>query len=460
MKEFVRGQKSKLSDLTSSLLIRVGIGVSGPAGQVFDVSCFGVDEKNQLSDDRYFIFYNQKSSPEGALLSTGAQGEDLETFQIDLSRLPKTIRKLVFTITLDSPGNMSQISGGHLKISDENKETARFEFRGTDFKEEKAIIVGEIYWKDTWRFAAVGQGFKGGLSALLKHFGGEEITPQSPPAPQTAAPPSPLPSTPSSSKAISLEKRLEKEAPQLVSLVKKAAVSLKKAGLEEHRAKVALCLDISGSMSSLYSAGKIQHFAERILALGCKFDDDGSIDIFLFGENPHEAGEMSIGNFKGFVNKLLDRYNLEGGTYYGKAIRMIRNFYFPDARGGARNTSLLSPLPVYVMFVTDGATFDEDLTTQQMKWASFEPIFWQFMAIGKSKKDIKSKGFFSSLQRAVTSDFRFLEQLDSMQGRYVDNANFFSVEDPVSISDEDLYELLMGEYPGWLKLAKTKGLLK
>ncbi len=448
MKTFIRGQKSKMSDLTSSGIISVGISVTGSPGQTFDISCFGVDANDQLSDDRYFIFYNQKSSPCGSLAIKGPQSDDLETFHVDISQLPQTIRKLVFTITTDGPGNMSQISKGRLRISDNEKEAAVFQFSGSDFKDEKAIIAGEIYFKDVWRFAAVGQGFNGGLSALLKHFGGEEIAPENPPAP----PPPP-------SKAIILEKRLEKEAPQLLSLVKKASLSLKKAGLDDHRAKVALCLDISGSMSSLYSSGKIQRFAERILALGCKFDDDGSIDIFLFGENAHEAGEMSIGNFNGHIDRLKQRYGLEGGTYYGKVMKTIRNFYFPDGKGGKRTSLLQAALPVYVMFVTDGATFDQAITEEQIRWASYEPIFWQFMAIGKSKKDITGKGAMAFLKSALASDFTFLENLDTMSNRYIDNANFFSVEEPQSISDDELYHLLMTEYPQWLKLAKTNGLL-
>ena len=47
-----------------------------------------------------------------------------------------------------------------------------------------------------------------------------------------------------------------------------------------------------------------------------------------------------------------------------------------------------------------------------------------------------------------------------MSDRYIDNADFFSVEDPEIIADQELYDLLMTEYPGWVKLAKTKKLLR
>ena len=140
-------------------------------------------------------------------------------------------------------------------------------------------------------------------------------------------------------------------------------------------------------------------------------------------------------------------------------MKMIRNFYFPSLKGD-RQEAITSEQPVYVMFVTDGATGDESETQQQMKSASFEPIFWQFMAIGKSRKAIKGGGLFGGLARAVASDFAFLERLDEMRDRYVDNADFFSVEDPGTIVDQELYDLLTTEYPSWVRLAQTKNLLR
>jgi len=444
MKKLIQGEKAKIADYISEQEIEIAVSLN--SSMTMDISCFGLDEKKQLSDDRYMIFYNQTSSPENSVqLIENSNGK--ARFKVSLSKIPGTIRNLVFTAAIDGNSVMSQISRGFISICDKNGEQLRYDFDSSNFKNERAIILSEIYFKDLWRINVVGRGFDGGLSALLKHFGGEEITNPVPLQQQTKTDKTPTQEI--SSKKISLEKKMEQKAPTILSLAKKATVSLKKVGLENHNAKVALCLDISGSMSSLYSSGKMQEFAEKILALGCRFDDDGSIDLLLFGQNPHEAGELSIDNFNGFVNKTLKKYPLEGGTYYGKAIKLIRDFYAKDKK---------SKLPTYVMFVTDGATFDKDFTRQQLIQASHEPVFWQFMAIGKSKKDAKSKGrgFFAQL---AASDFTFLEELDNMKGRYIDNANFFSVEDPAHISDDELYDLLMGEYPNWLKEAREKSLL-
>jgi hypothetical protein len=72
---------------------------------------------------------------------------------------------------------MSDINSGILRLKDSNLEIAKFEFKGSNFSSEKAIIIAELYFNEVWRFGTVCQGFFGGLSALLNHFGGEEIKP-------------------------------------------------------------------------------------------------------------------------------------------------------------------------------------------------------------------------------------------------------------------------------------------
>jgi hypothetical protein len=133
---------------------------------------------------------------------------------------------------------------------------------------------------------------------------------------------------------------------------------------------------------------------------------------------------------------------------------MIRRHYFPKSTAAQRQPQK-AQLPVYVMFLTDGQTSDEEFTERQITEASYEPIFWQFMGIGKSNKSTK-KGFW---QRLTETDFSFLEKLDTMNNRFIDNANFFSVESPDKETDEDLYDLMLAEYKEWIPKARQLGLL-
>jgi len=213
--------------------------------------------------------------------------------------------------------------------------------------------------------------------------------------------------------------------------------------------------------AGLACLGSREARARVLKALASAHDDDVQVAQAYLRHRPvHEVGELRMNNFQSFLGSVLQRHPLEGGTYYGKAMQAIRANYW--GMPGPRNQPIRDNQPVYVMFVTDGATFDESVTVEQLKYSAFEPIFWQFMAIGDSPQAVdadrsgKKKGF---LKRLMQSDFAFLENLDNLPGRFIDNANFFAVTDPANVPDAQLFDLMMTEYPGWLQLARRAGML-
>lgn len=172
MTHFTRGQKGRLADLGLQASFPVALDLAA-GGMEIDVSCFGLDAAGQLSDDRYMVFFNQKSAPDQAV--TLEPGGSRPTFQVDLARLPAAIDKLVFTAALGGAGSLRALGPSSLTLG---QGSAAFAFSGADFQDEKAIIIAELYRRDgDWRFGTVGQGFAGGLAALLKHFGGSEAAP-------------------------------------------------------------------------------------------------------------------------------------------------------------------------------------------------------------------------------------------------------------------------------------------
>lgn len=444
--QITKGQRVPLADLISPLVpFTLALRTTAPALQL-DFACFGLDANGKLLADSYMCFFNQPKTPCGAVLLQ-EQGNNGASFALDLARLPGTIERLVIIAASDGPDSMRMLQSGQLVLQNGSQTFATFNFLGSDFQDERALMLFELYRRDNaWRISATAQGFNGGMDALVRHFGAEVAAPE------------PVASTPAVAKPdqrVNLDKRIAAKAPQLVSLVKQAQQTLQKIGLDTHQAKVCLCLDISGSMRALYTKGLVQKLAERVLALACRFDDDGEIDVFLFGASVHQPEAMNIDNCPNYIKKIYKDYALEGDTRYGLAIAAIRKHYF-----GAANTQDSAPpitkaqVPVYVMFVTDGATSDTAFTEKQVRASSYEPIFWQFMGIGKGRKS-KAKKFESF----ANSDFPLLEKLDDLPGRLIDNADFFTVLSPDEYPDEALFEMMMAEYPGWLGLAREKGLL-
>ncbi len=182
-----KGQKLRLNDLTDSQKVAIRTDIRVGSGKP-DVSCFGVDAGGKLSDERYFIFYNQPRSPEGAVSMTASGGET--EFIVDLGLLPSTVNKLVVTVAADV-ALMRAINEGVISLSGGDGKVAEYHFSGAEFREERALILCELYRKDNvWRYSVVAAGFNGGLDALLTHFGGEAAKFQSP-APKPAPSPAP-----------------------------------------------------------------------------------------------------------------------------------------------------------------------------------------------------------------------------------------------------------------------------
>lgn len=226
---------------------------------------------------------------------------------------------------------------------------------------------------------------------------------------------------------INLEKRqainLRKEKVNAICLTKKPLSTLK--------ARVVLAFDYSGSMSSLYSKGKVQEALERIFPIALRFDDDGDMGMWMFDDSYRRIADVNMDNVDGYVKNEMMKYNM-GGTNYSGVIRDICTQYIKKEP---------SDIPTYVIFVTDGDCWDKEDSEEAIKVASKHNIFWQFVGIGKQS-------------------FEFLEELDDMPGRYLDNADFFNINDLHSMSDEDLYNKLLTEFPNWVSQARAKGMIK
>lgn len=208
-------------------------------------------------------------------------------------------------------------------------------------------------------------------------------------------------------------------------------VCLTKTELQNLTAKVVVVLDYSGSMDQLYRDGVVQETLNRLLPLALRFDDDGEMELYLFSNHCKQLSPLNINNFSNYIadEKILKKYSM-GGTNYSPVINKVVDNQEGD-------------IPTFVIFITDGDCFstDKDKTTKAIKTASGKPLFWQFVGIGNSS-------------------FGFLEKLDDMDGRVVDNADFLKISDLTKLNDEELYRALLGEFPEWLNAAKSNNIIK
>ena len=461
----VRGWKDKLEkyvDLNENIFVDMKI----RGNAEYDFCCFGVDSEGKLSDDRYMVFYNQKTTPQKEVSIT--ELPDGVRYTLKLSAIPAYINKLVFTVSIDGAQTMGEMENFITKVYQQEAQSLELSLTGVDFAKEKAVIAIEIYRKDVWRIGCVAGGFDGGLSALLAHFGGEEVgegtatgsqvdtaanmplsqgTSEKVASPQaTSEKPAPSMDTaamssspqatdqkeissPTAAVKVSLEKKLEK-APKLVSLAKPLGVELKKRNLETLVARVGLVMDISGSMTARFRNGTVQEIVNKTLPLAVQFDDDGELDCWYYGTTARRMDSVNLDNYTKAVPKEWKQLMLELGGCNNEPVvlKMVLDTYHD------------TKLPVYVLFITDGGVSKKSEIQKIITEASKLPIFWQFVGVGGS-------------------GYGILEKLDSMKGRYVDNAGFFALDDFKKVSNEELYARLLEEFPKWLKAIRDKGMI-
>lgn len=408
-----RGMRDNLEKyINPNGIISIEMSIIG--SDTYDFCCFGVDVNDRLSDDRYMIFYNQTTSPNNEISYSSSGNSAI--FRINPASLPMSINKLVFTASVDGNTTMENIISHICSVSQNNTNALTLQLSGADFKQEKAIISVEIYRKDTWRINAVARGFNGGLKDLLRSYGGEEEISETPqPTEQPAK--------------VSLEKKLEK-APQLVSLAKPLTVELQKRDLLDVVARVALVMDISGSMSMRYKNGTVQEIVNKILPIAVQFDDDGELDFWYYGSTPQRMDSVNLNNYTSAVPDDWSDVmrNLGYGNNEVAVMKQVCDEYHK------------TKLPVYVIFVTDGGVGREEEIRKILYKSSRKPIFWQFVGVGGK-------------------DYGILESFDTMLFRYVDNANFFALDDFRTVSNSELYSRLLNEFPKWLKAIKRKKMI-
>lgn len=237
--------------------------------------------------------------------------------------------------------------------------------------------------------------------------------------------------------AISLSK-MQETAPALVDLYKAAGVSLDKHGLRGQRAAVYLVVDHSGSMRPYYRDGSVQALADRVLGLSAQLDDDGSVPVVFFSTGVDAVTEIGLADHHGRIGRVVAGLGHMGQTNYHAAMDAVIDHYLAC---GAED-------PAFVVFQTDGGPTSRIAAERYMCKAARLPLLRQFIGFG----DPGSRQF----------DFlRRLDELAVPEKRVVDNAGFFHAgSDPGAVSDEELYDRLLGEFPSWLVAARSLGILR
>ncbi|WP_293353848.1 MULTISPECIES: pentapeptide repeat-containing protein [unclassified Microcoleus] len=183
--ELTKGERFNLSKESpdfNKIAIALGWQVSQTAQNCdIDASVFMLAADGRIPDEKYFVFYNNLTSPDGSVRHSGdsrngqVEGDD-ETVYVDLSKINSAIQEIVFVVTLhegkEKNQSFSLVTNAFIRLynSETGSELVRYNLNQI-FSQETALEFGRLYQKNgEWRFQAVGQGYNAGLQSFVDKY--------------------------------------------------------------------------------------------------------------------------------------------------------------------------------------------------------------------------------------------------------------------------------------------------
>jgi tellurium resistance protein TerD len=175
---------SKMAPALTAVAVGLGWDVRTTTGTDFDLDASALlcGAAGKVVDDRHFVFFNNLTSPDGAVEHTGdnltGEGEgDDETINVNLAGLSAGVEKVVFPVSIyDAQArsqSFGQVMNAYIRVVDRatSAELARYDL-SEDASTETAMVFGELYRHGgEWKFRAIGQGYASGLHGIAQDYG-------------------------------------------------------------------------------------------------------------------------------------------------------------------------------------------------------------------------------------------------------------------------------------------------
>ncbi|MBK1664623.1 Tellurium resistance protein terZ [Rhodospirillum rubrum] len=133
----------------------------GGGGDIdLDASCLVFDDAGQPVDQ---IWFRQLSGVNGAIVHTGdnvtgaGDGDD-ETIKVDLSRLPASVKSLVFVVNSFRGQTFDKVANAKCRVVDDTSGVELASFTLSDSGSHTGLVMAKIYrHNDEWKIHAIGE---------------------------------------------------------------------------------------------------------------------------------------------------------------------------------------------------------------------------------------------------------------------------------------------------------------
>lgn len=180
-KSVQKGQRVSLGnhDSLGRIQCEMGWKANNPQCSI-DVSAFLLGKSGKVPSDEWFVFYQQISSPDGAVTFQEInKGEIKETIDIDFVKISNEVHKIVFVLTIDEAYdrhlNFSMVSDVFIRVKSMDDQRDLYIYNMEEYYASiTSVMIGEVYRRNNeWKFHVIGNGVNKDLAGLCDLYGVE-----------------------------------------------------------------------------------------------------------------------------------------------------------------------------------------------------------------------------------------------------------------------------------------------
>lgn len=146
-----------------------------------DVSVFMLGATNKIPAEKFLVFYNNLHSQDGSVKHMGdnrdgtGDGDD-EVIDVDLASVAIEVVQILFAVTIheaeERGHNFGNVRNAAIRILNGASSEEICSFTLTEqFSDADSLMIGRLYRDEKeWKFEAMGDGFAGGLGALVELY--------------------------------------------------------------------------------------------------------------------------------------------------------------------------------------------------------------------------------------------------------------------------------------------------
>jgi len=147
-----------------------------------DASVIMLDQNGKITKEKNLVYFGNKKSQCGSVSHSGdnltgdGEGDD-EQLNVDLSRVPNDVHKLVFVVNIydcvSRRQDFGMIGNAYIRVvnASNNQDLCKFNLT-ENYSGKTSLIVGELYRYDgEWKFSAIGEGTTDtAISQLVRRY--------------------------------------------------------------------------------------------------------------------------------------------------------------------------------------------------------------------------------------------------------------------------------------------------